>query len=116
MTAESIDADMPLRLSEAAKIAFPRGGMTVAGLRREAKRGRLAIYRIAGKDFTTLNHIKGMSEQCRVRSSRQDSIQDQNSETKTVESLKLPLGLSLMEVANSELDAALATSKARNKR
>jgi hypothetical protein len=111
----SYDTDAPLRLDVAAKLAFPHGGMTVAGLRREAKRGRLVIYRIAGKDFTTLNHIKGMREQCRVRSSRQDSIQDQNSETKTAESLKLPPGLSLMEVANSELDAALATSKARSK-
>jgi hypothetical protein len=108
--------DTPLRLDEAAKIAFPRGGMTAAGLRREAKRGRLVIERVAGKDFTTLGHIARMREQCRVRSSRQDSIHDQNSATKTVESSKLPPGLSLMEVANSELGAALATSKGRNKR
>jgi hypothetical protein len=39
MTTEDIDCDAPLRLNEAAKIAFPCGGMTAAGLRREAKRG-----------------------------------------------------------------------------
>jgi integrase len=33
--------DAPLRLADAAKIAFPAGGMTASGLRREAARGRL---------------------------------------------------------------------------
>ena len=30
-----IDLDTPLRLRDAVKIAFPFGGMTVSGLRRE---------------------------------------------------------------------------------
>jgi hypothetical protein len=47
--AEEIDPDLALRLSDAVKIAFPFGGMTVAGLRREAKPGRLVIRDIAGK-------------------------------------------------------------------
>src|SRR5215831_4565756 len=62
--------DTPLRLDAAAKIAFPDGGMTAAGLRREWKRGRLVIERVAGKDFTTLNHIERMREQCRVEHDR----------------------------------------------
>src|SRR5215831_8571239 len=105
---EEIDPDTPLRLEVAAKLAFPRGGMTTAGLRREAKRGRLVIERVAGKDFTTLGHIARMREQCRVRNSRQDSAYDRNAGTKTAASLTPHCILSLMEVANSELDAALA--------
>jgi len=43
--------DTPLRLDAAAKIAFPDGGMTANGLRRESKRGRLVIERVAGTDY-----------------------------------------------------------------
>src|SRR5215472_1025651 len=111
-----IGPDTPLRLNRAAKIAFPLGGMTAAGLRREAKRGRLVIERVAGKDFTTLGHIARMRELCRVRSSRQDSIPGQNGETKKESSLTLPPGLSSMAVARSALESTLATFSARNKR
>jgi hypothetical protein len=111
-----IGHDTPLRLTEAAKIAFPRGGMSAAGLRREAKRGRLVIARVAGKDFTTLNHIKQMVELCHVNRNRHDSDSSRNNETKAVELPAPPAGLSMMAVANSELAAALRTSKSRNKR
>ena len=57
-TLDEIGPDTPLRLREAAQIAFPNGGMTESGLRREAKRGNLTIERIAGKDFTTLAAIR----------------------------------------------------------
>ena len=33
-----IDPDTPLRLKTAVEVAFPLGGMTVSGLRREAKK------------------------------------------------------------------------------
>ena len=62
-----VNGDTPLRLDVAARIAFPRGGMTAASLRREAKRGRLVIERVAGKDYTTLNHIKRMRQLCHVK-------------------------------------------------
>lgn len=57
----------PLRLATALQYAFPNGGMTVAGLRREAVRGRLVIERIANKDFTTLAAIEEMRRLCRVK-------------------------------------------------
>src|SRR6185369_2459652 len=60
-----ITPDTPLRLADAVKIAFPLGGMTVAGLRRERDRNRLVIEKIAGKEFTTLAHIERMRELCR---------------------------------------------------
>ena len=56
----------PLRLSRALEFAFPAGGMTVAGVRLEASRGRLEIERVAGKDFVTLAAIERMRELCRV--------------------------------------------------
>src|ERR1700730_10766378 len=63
----NVAPDAPLRLSIAAKLAFPDGSMTESGLRREATRGRLRVERIAGKDFTTLDDIKRMRELCRVQ-------------------------------------------------
>jgi hypothetical protein len=45
---------------------FPRGGITVSGLRKEAAKGRLIIERIAGKDFVTLAAINAMRTQCRM--------------------------------------------------
>src|ERR1019366_4442358 len=38
--------------------------MTVSGLRKEAGRGRLAIERVAGKDYTTLSAIAEMRKKC----------------------------------------------------
>ena len=56
----------PLRLEVAVALAFPRGGMTVSGLRREHKRGNLDFELIAGKQFVTLRDIKQMRQKCRV--------------------------------------------------
>jgi len=66
----AIMPDTPLRLATAAKLAFPDGSITAKSLRGEAKRGRLRITRIAGKDFTTLAAIKRMIEECHVPQSR----------------------------------------------
>jgi hypothetical protein len=70
---EEIGPDTPLRLDVAAHVAFPGGGMTASGLRREAARGRLTIERIAGKDFTTLGAIAEMREKCRAQQHHPDS-------------------------------------------
>src|SRR6516165_3016253 len=64
---QSFQQDRPLRLAVAAKVAFPDGSMSASGLRREARRGRLVIERIAGKDYTTLACIERMRELCRVK-------------------------------------------------
>src|SRR5258708_24854995 len=61
----TIKPDAPLRLHVALKIAFPHGGMTLSGLRRELKRRRL-IETIARKDFTTLSAIEEMRKLCRA--------------------------------------------------
>jgi hypothetical protein len=106
----------PLRLDAAAKIAFPDGGMTAAGLRREAKRGRLVIERVAGKDFTTLNHIERMREQCRVDQSRHDYGKDLSAATSAADSPTPQPGSSLMADDNFLLEAVLTTLQERKGR
>src|SRR5574337_414288 len=63
----AISSDTPLRLAEAVALAFPAGGMTVSGLRREIARGRLPVEMIAGKQFVTLDGIAHMRQLCRVQ-------------------------------------------------
>jgi len=65
--------DAPMRLRDAVRIAFPDGTMKVSGLRRERDRNRLVVERIAGKEYTTLNHIQTMRELCRVHPKDHDS-------------------------------------------
>ncbi len=62
--------DTPLRLDVAVREAFPAGGMTVSGLRKEIAKGRLEVELIAGKQFTTLLAIARMRELCRVSKPR----------------------------------------------
>src|SRR5262245_55166930 len=64
-TGNEINPDTPLRLKTAVRLAFPDGGMSVSGLRREAAKGHLEIETIAGKQFTTLSAIQEMRKRCR---------------------------------------------------
>src|ERR1700704_4327962 len=66
---DNIDPDAPLRLEDAIRVCFPHGGITVSGLRREAKAGRLVVEKIANKHFTTPRAIEEMRKLCRVNQS-----------------------------------------------
>ena len=48
------------------KDAAQHFGFTVWTLRAEADRGRLTIYRIGKRDYTTPNDIREMVQKCRV--------------------------------------------------
>jgi hypothetical protein len=70
---DNVTPDTMLRLEAAAALGFPDGSMSVAALRREAAAGRLAVYAIAGKHFTTLADIQEMKTSCRVQARGQGS-------------------------------------------
>lgn len=63
---DQVPRDAPLRLDVALRLAFPAGGLTVKGLRREIARGRLEAELIANKHFTSLAAIERMRERCKV--------------------------------------------------
>lgn len=107
---EQVARNTPLRLTIAAKIAFPDGSITASGLRREAKRGRLTVERIAGKDFTTIDSIERMRELCRVQVKEPDFI-GEGHDTATVSSSDKPFGSSKTETAISPQDALRARLK-----
>lgn len=69
-----LDADdTPMPLAEAVRRLFPFGGATVSTLRTEARKGRLAIERIAGKDFVTRKAVEEMRARCRDPENRRAS-------------------------------------------
>jgi hypothetical protein len=76
-----IGPDTPLRLKDAIRLAYPCGGMTVHGLRLEAKRKRLMIETTAGKQFTTLRNIEEMRKLCRAEAKDHTSGSEQNGQT-----------------------------------
>jgi hypothetical protein len=94
----------PLRLSDAVAIAFPHGGMTVSGLRREIKRGRLECEVIAGKQFVTLLDIKDMRSKCRADQKGPASISANAEDAK-------PYGSSSTEKTRSAQVAARAVAE-----
>jgi hypothetical protein len=104
------ELNAPIRLSVAAKVAFPDGTMTASGLRREAARGRLVVERIAGKDFTTLENVERMRILCRVQakepvftSAGRDTVAESSSPKRS--------GSSTIESALSPQDALRARLK-----
>jgi hypothetical protein len=94
-----------LRLDLAAELAFPDGSVGARGLRREAARGRLEIWRIAGKDMTTLAAIRRMFERCLVTPNPPAS--GSNPLPPTVR----PSGSSSTEAASTALAAARMRAK-----
>ena len=57
-----------LTMKEAASLPlFPAGAVSEASLRREAKRGNLAVYVVARKTFTTEDDIREMIIKCRAK-------------------------------------------------
>jgi hypothetical protein len=61
-----VDDNTPLRLDRAAQLAFPEGGMNGGGLARLGQRGRLNVFKLNGRRFTTLADIRAMIERARA--------------------------------------------------
>ncbi|HEY0218896.1 MAG TPA: hypothetical protein VGC26_03880 [Afipia sp.] len=110
-----ITRDTPLRLADAIEIAFPHGGMTVSGLRRERDRNRLVVERIAGKEFTTLAHIERMRELCRVEAKASASNSEQRDGTAQEKSHTRQLGGSAITAGISAQAALQMKLRPRSK-
>lgn len=111
---EQVTGDTRLRLEEAAALAFPDGSVSAGGLRKEAGRGRLAIERIAGKLYTTLNAIDEMCQLCRVQPKEPVSGSVQNASSKAAADRRR--GSSSTAASSTPLDAARARLKLRRER
>jgi hypothetical protein len=98
---------MPLEV--AIRECFPYGGATVSTLRTEARKGRLAIERIGGRDYVTRAAIEEMRKLCRVQARAHDY-------TSIGERAESPSMSSEMEYTRRAQAAAVAISERLKKR
>jgi hypothetical protein len=103
MTLPATSPETLLRLRDAARLAFPDGSMTESGLRRERDRGRLVVWLVANKEYTTLSSIREMLDQCRVHPSQRACA------SKAPPRDAPPSGTSSTDESDSPLAAARAT-------
>ena len=68
--------DDPITLAEACAI-YPRSRLTVSTLRGEAARGRLDIFRLGKRDYTTLKSMREMVRKCQEDGRRRASTSTQ---------------------------------------
>ena len=94
---DPITPTTPLLLEDAAKIAFPNGGMTALILRRQALRGNLAIERIGNRVFTTLADIEEMRKRCRVNPKDQGAGPEMAAGTTTTSASPREYGLAVAD-------------------
>jgi hypothetical protein len=111
---DTISPDTPLRLDVAAILAYPDGSMTASGLRREVRRGRLVIERVAGKDYVTLAAIDQMRKLCRLEAKAHDYGCDLSEKTPPG-SFVVPLGSSETPDTTRARDALHTTLAALKK-
>jgi hypothetical protein len=64
--------DDPLPLADACAL-YPQSRLTVSTLRAEAARGRLKVFRIGRRDYTTRRDMKEMFARCRAEDYRRAS-------------------------------------------
>lgn len=111
----TIGEDDPITLVEACEIAF-RNRIRPATLRAEAARGRLTIFRIGRRDFTTLKSVRDL--QCRAENQARASTSIHNedsglSETARISSARAALSQTIARLKNSSPDTS-AKSTHRN--
>src|SRR6266436_742431 len=104
-----------LRLDDAARLCFPHGRMTASALRCEARKGRLATYRVAGKDYTTPADCERMKQLCRILEKAPGSGSKNQDETATASSSNAASGASETDQSRSALDSARARIAALSK-
>lgn len=113
---EDVGPDDPLRLDTAAQLGFPDGSMKASGLKTEARRGRLVIFKVAGKTYTTLGDINRMRELCRAQGEGRGYGCAAPAETSREESRILPFGSSATVNTKQALDAATTIVEALKNR
>lgn len=109
--------DTPITLAEACDAVF-RGSMTVATLRAEAARGRLTIFKIGRRQYTTLRDVREMIEQCRVERKAPVSISTRggdngSSETARISSVRAALRMKADELKSTSRTTSTARTSLR---
>ena len=111
---EDTGRDDLIPLALAAMLAFPDGSMNERGLRRERDKGRLEVYQICNRDYTTLNDIDRMKARCLVK--KQPDFTSTPNGGLAANSSSAPSGSSGTADTGVPLDAARMTLRELRKR
>lgn len=111
------DSDDLLPLSIACQSVFA-GTLTPATLRAEARRGRLVIYRIGRRDYTTRADLDRMVQACRVNTEAPGSSSiapatNGSSETAIATSAQIALAATLERLKNASRNTSPANMSRR---
>jgi hypothetical protein len=101
---ETIERETPITLGEACAIF--RGNLTPATLWAEQKRGRLVIFKIGRRYYTTRNDVELMVSKCRDEAKAPGSISTRivergQSETDRAQSAQAALSASVIRLRKS---------------
>lgn len=103
-------SDAPLITLKSALSYFEQGTMTVSTLRLERDRGRLQTYRVGAREFTTIEDVRRMVDQCRVDRGGRISTGEKPARSEGAEAT----GKSKTAIRLSPRDTALARMTARD--
>jgi hypothetical protein len=108
----------PMTLADAVALYFPRGGLTVSSLRTEARKGRLRLVRIAGKDLVTPAAIERMIALCQephaARTSQSESPPDAGRSGKSEMAERCASARAAVLMTARELKSGLRNTSPRN--
>jgi hypothetical protein len=99
------DDDQPIPLTDAVSL-FPQAKLTVSTLRAEAARGRLEVFRIGRRDYTTAKALHEMVHRCREEDPRRVSTSTEHagngsSETERLASAQVALSTTVTALKQS---------------
>jgi hypothetical protein len=103
-------SDRPLTLAEAAELYR----LKISTLRAEAARGRLDVFRIGRRDYTTLESLKGMVLRCQEDARRRASTSTQNESNGSSETTRASSAQAALNQTAEALKRGLPHISARN--
>lgn len=107
------EAGEPLTLEQACGL-YPRSKFTVSTLRAEASRGRLDIFRIGRRDYTTPAAIRAMVQKCQDAARLRASISTQDESSGSSETDRASSAQAALNLTVVALKRGLPHTSARN--
>ncbi len=104
------EQDRPLTLAEAAELYH----LKISTLRAEAARGRLDVFRIGRRDYTTLESLKAMVRKCHDEDPRRASISTRNDDSGSSETERFRSAQAALNMSAKALKRGLPRISAKN--
>lgn len=105
--------DDPLPLVDACRL-FPQARLTPWTLRAEAERGRLAIFRLGRRDYTTVRSMREMVRKCQDDARPQDSTSTESETSGLSETVKASSAQAALSQTVEKLKQSLQSTSGKS--